>query len=58
MNEMKKISLWGNLWGNVYGFSINYGLADIKDLFHIHDYLIRKHSIKQYFSLLNNTLVY
>ena len=54
MNEMKKISLWGN----VYGFSINYGLADIKDLFHIHDYLIRKHSIKQYFSLLNNTLVY
>ena len=42
INETKEIALNGTL----YEFLIGYGLIDVKDILHIHEYLIKKHNVK------------
>ena len=35
--------------GVVYYFLIDYRVIDVKDIFHIHDYLVKKHIIQNNF---------
>ena len=42
INETKEIALNCTL----YDFLIGYGLIDVKDILHIHEYLMKKHNVK------------